>query len=305
MAIVLLVSLIFNAGVIVGKLYFSSIKDMRLNEKISKKDLLSIKDIAYSASFFDPLEARYHYAVANTEKLLSNNTIALSQYEKSVQLNPANGEYLQRLGLIMSEFKRYDTTDKLLQSGIKYDVSNPARYKRYALWLLSRGEKEDGIRNMKTAISLEPQKTKDYITLMVLNRLSDDDIFSSLPERVEPHLLFADYLYKTGKKNLAEDGYLHSLQYIKNEDSIKPSYFYEVYNYYMKKGLYDDALKIMRKAIEFLPDDAGIRLTTAGLYEKLGITYRAIEEYKKTLLIDPKNKEAKRRLDGLMSKMKG
>jgi O-antigen ligase/tetratricopeptide (TPR) repeat protein len=305
MAIVLLVSLIFNTGVIVGKLYFLSIKDTRLNEKISKKDLSSIKNKAYSASFFDPLEARYHYAVANTQRLLSNNTIALSQYEKSVQLNPADGEYLQRLGLIMSEFKKYDPADKLLQAGIKYDVSNPARYKRYGLWLLSRGEKEEGIRIMKMAISLEPQKTKEYITLMVLNRLSDDDIFSSLPERVEPHLLFADYLYKTGKKNLAVDEYLHSLQYIKNEDPIKPSFFYEVYKFYMKKGLYDDALKIMRKAIEALPDNAGIRLTTAGLYEKLGITYRAIEEYKKTLLIDPENKEAKRRLDGLMSKMKG
>jgi tetratricopeptide (TPR) repeat protein len=126
-----------------------------------------------------------------------------------------------------------------------------------------------------------------------------------LPERIEPHLLFADYLYKTGREKMAEDAYLSALQYIKNEDPKNPSYFYEVYRYYMKKNRYDDALKIMRKAIEFRPDDAGIRLTTADLYEKLGITYRAVEEYKKALLINPKNTDAKTRLDNLMSKIKG
>jgi O-antigen ligase/tetratricopeptide (TPR) repeat protein len=304
-AVILFVSLIFNTGVIIGKLYFSSIKDIKLNEKISKEDLVSIRVKAYRASLFDPLEARYHYAVANTERLLSNNAIALSHYKKSVHLNPVNGEYLQRLGLTMSELKKYDTADKLLQTGIKYDISKPAGYKRYALWLLSHGKKEDGIRIMKTAISLEPQKTKEYITLMILNKLSDEEIFSSLPERVGPHLLFADYLSKTGREKMAEDAYLSALQYIKNEDPINPSYFYEVYRYYMKKNRYDEALKIMRKAIEFRPDDAGIRITTAGLYEKLGITYRAVEEYKKALLIDPKNDEAKKRLDNLMSKIKG
>jgi tetratricopeptide (TPR) repeat protein len=205
----------------------------------------------------------------------------------------------------MSELKKYDTADKLLQAGIKYDVSNPARYKRYALWLLFRGKKEDGLRITKIAISSEPQKTKEYITLMILSGLNDEEISSALPERVEPYFFFADYLHRTGRENMAEDAYLDALQYVKNEDPIKPSYFYEVYQYYMKKGLYNDALKVMRKAIEFLPDDAGIRVTIGGLYEKLGITYRAIEEYKKALIIDPKDNNAKKRLDDLMSKGKG
>jgi O-antigen ligase/Tfp pilus assembly protein PilF len=303
--VILLVSLIFNVGVIAGKSYFSAIKDTKLSEKISKRELLSIKDIAYRASLFDPLEARYHYAIANTERFLSNNTVALGQYKKSVQLNPVNGEYLQRLGLIMSELKKYDTADKLLQAGIKYNVNNPVRYKRYALWLLSQGKKEYCIKITKTAISLEPRKTREYITLMILSGLNDEEILSALPERVGPHLLFADYLHRTGRENMAEDAYLNALQYVKNEDPISPSYFYEVYQYYMQKSLYDDALKVMRKAIEFLPDDAGIRVTTGGLYEKLGITYRAMEEYKKALIIDPKNNNAKKRLDNLTSKEKG
>ncbi|OGW38102.1 MAG: hypothetical protein A2Y97_08455 [Nitrospirae bacterium RBG_13_39_12] len=303
-AAVLVISLVFNLGIIAGKYYFSAIKDIKLNENISAEGLNAVRIKAYRASLFDPLESRYHYAVANTEKLLSKNNIALSQYKKSLMLNPVNGEYLQRLGLVISEMNKYDTADKLLQSGIKYDVRNPARYKRYAVWLFSNGKKKDGIRITRTAISLDPQKTKEYITLMVLGGLSDEEISNSLPDRVEPHLLFADYLYETGKENMAENEYLNALQYIKNENPVSSSYFYKVYNYYMKKGRYDDALRIMRRAIELIPDDAGIRLTTAGLYEKLGITYRAIEEYKNALVINPGNRVTKRKLDELTSRAK-
>jgi tetratricopeptide (TPR) repeat protein len=134
---------------------------------------------------------------------------------------------------------------------------------------------------------------------MVLNGLRDDDIFDALPERVQPHLLFADYLSQIGEEDRAEHEYMNALQYMNNEDPVTPAYFYKVYRYYMGKGRYDDALRVMRKAIQFLPENVGIRLTKGRLYEKLGIPYRALEEYKKALDLDPKNKDAKRSIDRL------
>jgi len=55
----------------------------------------------------------------------------------------------------------------------------------------------------------------------------------------------------------------------------------------------------MRKAVQVLPEHVGIRLTTGALYEKLGIPYRALEEYKKAMDLDPKNEEVKRRIERL------
>ncbi len=298
--VLLLLDILFSLGINIGKLYFSSIKDLKLNEKISNADIHSARDSAYMASFFDPLEAKYQYAVANIEIFRADKTAAVGHYKKAVELDPVNGEYLQRLGLIMSELKQYAVADRLLQSGIKYDAGKPARHKRYALWLFSRGEKDAGIKIVKTAISMEPQKTREYITLMVLNGLSDEDILNSLPERVEPHLLFASYLYRTGKDKMAEEEYLNALRYINNEETINPSYFYEVYNYYLRKNYYWAAVKVMRKAAEFLPSDAGIRVSTGDLFEKLKLPDKAIEEYKYALVIDPKSGEAKKRLELLM-----
>jgi len=294
----------YNSGIIIGKHIFSSIKDANLTDKMSPGDIEYIRDKSMKAAFFDPLEARYFYAVANTEKALSNDKTALAYYKKSVQRNPVNSEYLQRLGLLSNEFKRYDTAEQFLRSGIRYDVQNQVRYQRYALWLFSMGRRDEGIRITQQALSLDPNRTRDYITLMVLNRLSDEDILRALPERVEPHLLFADYLYRTGKDSMAEGEYLNALKYIKNENKITPAFFYSVYNYYMKKVLHGDALNIMRQAAEFLPGDAGIRITTGDLYEKLNLTHKAAEEYKQALVIDPKNEEARKRLSNILSKNK-
>ena len=48
--------------------------------------------------------------------------------------------------------------------------------------------------------------------------------------------------------------------------------------------------------------DAGIRLRMADLYEKLGAPFKAAEEYRRALTADPRNAEAKKRLDNLLSK---
>jgi O-antigen ligase len=303
--VMLLACLIFNMGVLGGGVFFSSAKETKLSGKTPRQDLVSARDAVYRASFLDPLEAKYRYAAANVETLLLDDVAALTLYRDAVRLCPANSEYLQRLGFVMSGLKQYHAADELLRSGIKYDVSNPERYKRYALWLFSMGNKEEGIRIVRESISMEPPKTRQYVTLMIINGLSDDEIADALPERVEPHLIFADYLQKVGRDGMAEAEYLEALNYLRNENTLTPSFFYQVSGYYMKRGKIYEALSVMRKAVEFLPGDAGVRVAAADLYQRTGEYYKAIEEYRKALSIDPKNSTAKKRLDGLLLKTGG
>ncbi|MEW6052666.1 MAG: O-antigen ligase family protein [Nitrospirota bacterium] len=298
--LVLTVCLVFHAGIITGEAYYSSIRNQKLHEVKTPGELIAIRDTAYRASLADPLEARYPYAAANAEKLLHNSESALQYYKNALRLNPVNSEYLQRTGLVMSELKENDAAERLLRAGIHYDISNPARYKRYALWLFAAGRNDEGIKTVRKSISLEPHKTREYITIMVLNGLSDNDIRNALPERVVPHLLFADYLHKTGNDTMAEEEYLNALQFLNNEEQKKASFFYNVYNFYMKKNRHEDALKIMRQAGQVFPENAGIRITSGDLYRRLGLMYQAEQEYRNALVIEPENQNALKRLDALL-----
>lgn len=299
--VLLFLCLIVNAGNLAGKIYFSSVENIRLSEAGSKDDILQARKRAYIAASLDPLNGRYQYAVANIDKMLSNDADALEHYKKAVKLRPLNGEYLQRLGLIMSEAGNYDMAENLLRSGINNDISNPSRYKRYALWLFSCDRKKDGMEYIKRAVSLEPAKTKDYIAVMVLNGLSDEEILHSLPEISAPRLLFADYLYRTGNDHMAEKEYLEAIRYLKKEEQKNVRVFYETFAFYNKKGRYSEALDIMKEAKEIFPENSRISVITAEIYEKLNMPERAVEHYREALSIDPGNAHAIRRLDSLLS----
>lgn len=299
--IVLVGCLVFNVGALIGQLYFAPVRKAYEKEDISRDGVIKLNGEAYKAARYDPLEAKYYFTSANAEALLSNDSAALNHYKKTLQLNPVNGEYLQRFGLFMSGCGDNDVADKLLQTGIKYDRNNPKRYEIYASWLFSQDKKEAGKEYLKLAMAIDPEKTGEFIILMRLCGLGDQDIQGALPERVKAHLVFGDYVYKKGNDKMAEEAYMNALQHIKNEEIIRPWFFYKVYGYYMKKGRYEEALKVMQKAIDVLPKDAKVRLTMAALYEKLGITYRAREEYQKALTLDPGNQKAKKRLGELVS----
>ena len=98
---------------------------------------------------------------------------------------------------------------------------------------------------------------------------------------------------------MVEDAYEKAMEYVKNEEEVRPWYFLTVWGYYMRDGRFDDALRVIQKAADYVPRDAGIHAARARVYEKMGITYRAIQEYRAALVIDPKNSTARGGLERL------
>ncbi|MEW6118426.1 MAG: tetratricopeptide repeat protein, partial [Nitrospirota bacterium] len=111
-----------------------------------------------------------------------------------------------------------------------------------------------------------------------------------------PHLAFGSYLSRIGKDAMAEEAYLKALRYIESETKVQPSVFYEVARYYTKRERFEEALRIIQQGIMMFPEHAGLRYNAGMLYERLDMTYRAIDAYRKALHIDPAHREAKQRL---------
>jgi O-antigen ligase/tetratricopeptide (TPR) repeat protein len=282
----------FNSGILIAAWYSSSVNGLN-----SAGDLKPAGDRVKIASWFDPFEAKYPYYIGDIEMQRADMEQAAVQIKKALRLSPVNGAYLQKLGLIYSGHRNYELADRLLQSGIRSDISDPLRYRIYASWLISRGEKQKGLKYIRTGISMEPDKTRTYIALMVLHKISDEEIKSVLPETARPYMQFADYLDKTGKEKMAEDAYIRALGFIRNEKEKDTSYFQDISRFYIKKSLFGEALNIIRIGTELMPGDLRLRLTAADLYEKLEMKDEAVKEYNRVLLIDPGNRQAVTRLE--------
>ncbi|MDM8556740.1 O-antigen ligase family protein [Desulfococcaceae bacterium HSG7] len=297
LAVLFIACFVFNCGALISKLYYTNLKDVHLNRTVPDKTLQKVAHILKRASRFDPMEAKYHFDMARTKTFLAEDTAALTHFKQTLRLDPANGTYLETLADYMSHHKKFEVADRLFRVGMQCDINNPHRRIRYATWLFSQAKKSEGVASIRKALSLDPQLTDDALTLMVINKLTDKEMRKALPQRVTPHLVFAEYLQKTGSANIAEGIYLTALEYMDNENDVKADYFYKVYQFYMLQKRYQDALAILQKAIAALPEDVGLRLNIAVLYEKIGIKYRAQEEYQNALILDPENQNAQKQLD--------
>jgi O-antigen ligase/tetratricopeptide (TPR) repeat protein len=246
----------------------------------------------------DPLNSLYPLLKAGFLLLHADNSdAARPYYEAAIRLKPSDGSYLGELALFYSKKpEQHPLAEKLFLSAIKYHGVNPDGHKEYGLWLLEQGRMEEGLSQLKSAIALAPAGTKSYIDLLIARQIDLADIPKAFPDRVQPYLIYADYLIEKNAQDLAEAIYIKAMGFVQNEEKVKAEWFYPPSRFYEKSGNIELAIGILTDGITLLPENTGLRLKVAALYEKIKITYRAQEEYKKVLLMDPGNREAKKRL---------
>jgi len=293
---VLILCIAFYGGRLAGMFLYSEIRKIPLDSETTGENLLSVGDTLGRASFFDPLEPQYHYIRAFVKSLSSDTRGALREYKAAVRLDPANSVYLQSLGLFLRNQGGGKYTEALLRSGTIHDRTNPDAHRLYAAWLAKQGRKVESIDIFKKALAMEPAKTREYITEMVLSGLTDEEIRPVLPERTDSYIIFADYLDKTGNDKMASDTYLTALSYAVSAKERSAGSFHAVYDFYMRKQLFAGAASVMEKAAGLFPRDPRVRLRLAQAYEKEDLIDKALEQYRVTLEIDPKNVQAQKKV---------
>ena len=292
LAAVLGMSVGFNSWKLIALSHANAIGPMNWTAETSEDELKRVAEKASKASANDPMNSYYHFVLAYSSNLLGDKDSALGHYERALALNPVQATYHQEFGLFLSEQGRNAEAEAFLKAGIRHDRSDADRYREYAKWLLSVDERRRGLEGFRDVFSLGPEKAKGDIVSLAEAGFGDNEIREALPDRVRPWLALGDYLRKKGNETMAEEVYRTALAHVGREKKAEAGFFHKVAGYYTSKKRYDDAIAVMRQAIETLPDNTGLRIRTAGLYEKTGITHRALEEYRKALTLEPGNRKA-------------
>ena len=291
--------ILINVGTIKGESLLFSAARLSAAEKPTENHAEKIFKMEQKAFKFDPLDFLSPWFAAKSAVRMSEPKAALFYFKKAVHRNPVYGPLLQEFGMFLSETGENEPAERLIRAGIKYNRISSVRYKTYAEWLLANGQKDRGIDTLRTAISLNVKKSRSYIDFMDEKGLNINEIRNALPHRVEPRVSLAEILLDKGMQDDAERAYFDAFAYLDKKEEVSASCFFKASQYFKKQKQYDEALNIMLKGIEFLPDNAKIRVAAASLYEKIGIIYRATEEYKHALILDPKNRHVRKKLKEL------
>ncbi|MBU0992263.1 MAG: O-antigen ligase family protein [Proteobacteria bacterium] len=261
-----------------------------------RQEIRLVSHLIDRAILFNPIDPLYRMISAELNREMDNTTAADMAFKTAIFLHPAESGSLQEYAQFLGKNGDMASAENLFKAGINNGRFNPTNYVNYADFLLSTGDRDGYIENMRQAIKLDAGLFKKQIDHLV-DTFSEDTILKMLPDRVAPYQYFGDYLARKNQMDAAETVYLKSLLYIGNEtDKNKPGYFLKIAHFLSRQDKYEDALLIIDKGLAYCPTDIALRLKAASYYEKLGITYRAEEEYEKVLTIDPTNKTAMKKL---------
>lgn len=274
------------------------------NEQTNEgSDMLIEKDrIFKKAAALSPFDARYHFALGNIALTLGRRPEAIRNYARAVALNPMNGEYMQLLGIALEGTGNPDSVDRYMRVAVENDPASLWRHRNYALWLFSKGRKEEGMNEIKKAISMDPSNARKYITAAVLGGLTRDEVRSVIPQNAVSLMLYGRYREEMGDVEGAVQSYSEALSVMKAAGDVGSEVYLRIASLYEKRGLTEQALAHYKDGIKDVPSDRELRVRLARLYEKLDMNERAIEQYEYLLTLNPSDRYAERKIKELSIK---
>lgn len=293
-SLILLVSAIFVHGrAAMADYAFSEISKINIDEKTDKTTLKNLYGITLSSLKTYPLDSKYSLSAAKINYLSGNVEESLEYFKKAIALNPADSDILLRAALLYNEIGQRERGGKLLAAAVKYNATGYEEHMVYAKYLMNSGKKNESLYITKKMLSFYTGNTDKLIENLESNLgLTLDEIYSLIPEKSACFAGLGVIANKRQLKDLAEKAFIKTQEC---EDALAGS-FLKAAEFFSNNEKNHAALQALKTAEEKFPDDIRIMDMTARLYENLGVTYRANEEYRKILLVDPSNLKARKML---------
>ena len=298
-ASIFIIIVMCNVSILLARFYYSNISNSKIGFSTPPEELGKIKKITKYASFFDPLNSEYVHATANVSWFLRDNKEAKEYYLKSIQLDPTNGHHVKRFGLFLTQTNELLEAEKVLKNSVTLDISSADNALQYGGLLLVMGQKARGIEYLKKAINLDKKIINAVLTTMNASKLSLEEMEQAIPKDPDAAIIFTDFLDQIGETKKAQERYLDILDALSTYEKVNKRQIYKIYKFFMAQGNIFQAMEVLKLGETILKSNASIRLILGDLYQKQGILFKAKEKYEEALILDPKSRGAKVRLDRL------
>ncbi len=290
---IILLIIIFSSGVNVN---FGAIKAKHIFDRLqkinltttSKPDLEKLQIQALQMIKLDPVKSNYYFMAGNIELYSDNIDSAFKYLKKAARLNPANYEFIQRLGIVAASLGK-SQGEKLIQRGIDLAPRSSMPYQQYSRWLIAENRYQEASKILKFSIQENKGILKESLKLMEEYSFSAEMMQKAIPEDITDQLFFCRYLEKSAKHQEAETGYERAVQILLADklNTINQNKFEQVANYFIKNKTFNKALLILKQAKNRYPNDARIFLRLGDVYKQKGDLDKAQAAYLQALTLSP------------------
>jgi O-antigen ligase/tetratricopeptide (TPR) repeat protein len=299
MAIPLLfMAITYQSGILKAKGLYKQTSQVYLNPLLPDQTLQTLLNTVNNAISADPMEGLYSYYKGNLLSYMKDNDAAFSSYLHAARKDPLEGAYLQRLGLLLTATDNANAS-RLMAEGYARSQNKKELIFSWAEWLLNQNRISEATAALQEGVERFPELSRRLPALLLRDQFTREEIKMILPQKASAWILIGDLAEKMGKTEDVEYYRIHALDFLEQEETILPWYFNQIYWFYRKQNRTEDAVAILRKGIKYLPNHAPFHLWLGDYYKEQNIFYRAKEEYKQALILEPGNEKISKRLQTL------
>ncbi len=280
-------------GVLRARIEFGKVKDIYVSRLLNASRLQELIDGVTMAARFDPLEYLYSFKLGYIEGFFGKHERSLQHLLQAARLKPMDGKTLQKIGFLVKDTSK---AEMLLEKGYQRNLDDDELAVIFAEYLLQKGERDKAVLVIGKMLQKTPVLLQKWAPLLEEISFSREEIARILPHSVDSWIGYGILLEKDNNPAEAEYYFSTALSILPDEDQIKPQWFRTIIGFYNRNGQPEQALLILRQAVEAMPDYADFHIQLGDYYKKEGITFRAKEEYERALMVDPGNRAAQKRL---------
>lgn len=236
---------------------------------------------------------------------------AIENYDKAIGIDPANIGVYHRLGAVLARAKRYDEALGVYVTLGRIDPNDPYTYIGWANAHLARKQADEAIEVLRKGAAAGIKDADLYTMLGYAHSLKDAASKEALkfynmalelkPESPAAHFYMAVYYDKLKDGASAE-------RHLREAARIDPGYA-DAYNYlgymFAENGSnLDEAIKLVKKALEIEPDNGAFVDSLAWAYYKKGMLEEALLEIEKAVGLEPDDAEIRSHLEKIKESLK-
>lgn len=295
--VMLLSSVWLNSGMLRASSAVRDLHTVFLNPHLPLPRLRDIHAQLSTAAHLDPLEEEYRLRMGHVSTIMKEGEKARQEYLQACRRNPMIGACIQQLGLALPDAD-HDLRDRLLAAGVEREPRTPARYLLYSRWLLASDGRVQAMAVLNQAVLAVSEGMPDIARFLVQQEFNPEELEQILPHKAHPWFTLGQTMETLNRSEEATKYYLKAVEYLDTGEAA-PEYFRRPYELFRRLQQKEQALAILRQAIDALPDHPWFRIQLGDHYAREGINYRAREEYLQALRSDPDNRELKNKITKL------
>lgn len=292
--------LIFSAGQWLADQYAAPYIDQTFSGKTDPSVLAQARGAAALASRIDPLNASYRILAGDIAFAAGEFSPSVKAYQQAVMRVPTRAAYLQKAGwATFFAGEDVEQADALMSAGIRFYPAQPALYGQYTAFLLKAGRQAAARDVVRKGLSLSPSKAAMFFTIMRSGGMTYAEMYAALTPHSYVWYAFASYIRNTDYAFMTREILAKAVNIAEQEQRPSPLVYLSLARFYIRENDVDDAITVLQQGIDKMPEHTGLLYTLAGCYERLQITYKAVELYKRILLMNPGHEDARARLANL------